>query len=176
LRPGLVASYDEHTAIVTVEVPRNGPPIKPDQIQAVLDLNDKPDPGIMNLPVKIVAPDLVIKSLSPASVTLSVDRLETRTVPVSISYADGNGSLVVESSTVNPSVTTVRGIANDLAKVDVVKIEIPLGTKPGSFDAMVRPIAADAHGNEVANTQVSPNLVRVRARFAPSTNSAGVKS
>jgi YbbR domain-containing protein len=82
----------------------------------------------------------------------------------------------VESSTVNPSVTTVRGIANDLAKVDVVKIEIPLGTKPGSFDAMVRPIAADAHGNEVANTQVSPNLVRVRARFAPSTNSAGVKS
>jgi hypothetical protein len=105
-----------------------------------------------------------------------VDRLETRTVPVSISYAGGNGSLVVESSTVNPSVTSVRGIANDLAKVDVVKIEIPLGTKPGSFDAMVRPVAADAHGNEVPNTQVSPNLVRVRARFAPSTNSAGVKS
>jgi len=176
LRPGLVATYDERTAIVTVEVPRNGPPIKPDQIQAVLDLNDRPDPGIMNLPVKIVAPDLVIKSLSPASVTLSVDRLATRTIPVSIAYADGNGSLVVESSTVNPSVTTVRGTANDLAKVDAVKIEIPLGTKPGTFDAMVRPVAADARGNEVANTQVSPNLVRVRARFAPSTNSAGVKS
>lgn len=176
LRPGLVASYDERTAIVTVEVPRNGPPIKPDQLQAVLDLNDKPEPGIMNLPVKIVAPDLVIKSLSPASVTLSVDRLETRSIPVSITYAGGNGSLVVESSTVNPSVTTVRGIANDLAKVAVVKIEIPLGTKPGSFDAMVRPVAADTLGNEVPNTQVSPNLVRVRARFVPSTNSAGVKS
>ena len=176
LRPGLVASYDERSAIVTVEVPRNGPPIKSDQLQAVLDLNDKPEPGIMNLPVKIVAPDLVIKSLSPASVTLSVDRLESRTVPVSISYAGGNGSLVVESSTVNPSVTTVRGIANDLAKVDVVKIEIPLATKPGRFDAMVRPVAADTRGNEVPNTQVSPNLVRVRARFVPSTNSAGVKS
>jgi hypothetical protein len=175
LRPGLVANYDDRVAIVTVEVPRNGPPITPDQMQAVLDLNDKPDPGIMNLPVKIVAPDLVIKSLSPASVTLSVDRLETRQVPVSISYAGGNGSLVVESSTVNPSVTTVRGIANDLAKVEVVKIEIPLGTKPGNFDAMVRPVAADARGNEVANTSVSPNLVRVRARFEPSTNSAGVK-
>lgn len=176
LRPGLVASYTERTAIVTVEVPRNGPPIKADQVQAVLDLDDKPEPGIMNLPVKIVAPDLVIRSLSPASVTLSVDRLETRTIPVSISYAGGNGSLVVESSTVNPSVTTVRGIANDLAKVDAVKVDIPLGTKPGTFDAMVRPVAADTNGNEVANIQVSPNLVRVRARFAPSTNSAGVKS
>lgn len=176
LRPGLVASYTERTAIVTVEVPRNGPPIKADQVQAVLDLDDKPEPGILNLPVKIVAPDLVIRSLSPASVTLSVDRLETRTVPVSISYAGGNGSLVVESSTVNPSMTTVRGIANDLAKVDAVKVDIPLGTKPGTFDAMVRPVAADTNGNEVANIQVSPNLVRVRARFAPSTNSAGVKS
>jgi len=176
LRPGLVASYEDRTAIVTVEVPRNGPPIKPDQIQAVLDLDERSDPGFVNLPVKIVAPDLVIKSLSPGSVTLSVDRLETRTVPVSISYSGGNGSLVVDSSTVNPSVTTVRGIANDLAKVDMVKIEIPLGTKPGNFDAMVRPVAADSHGNEVANTQVSPNLVRVRARFAASTNSAGVKS
>ena len=164
LRPGLIASYDERTAIVTVEVPRNGPPIKPDQVQAVLDLNDRPDPGIMNLPVKIVAPDLVIKSLSPASVTLSVDRLESRTVPVSISYAGGNGSLVVESSTVNPSLTTVRGIANDLAKVDIVKVEIPLGTKPGNFDAMVRPIAADTHGNEVAE---HASLTQPRPRSRP---------
>jgi hypothetical protein len=176
LRPGLVASYDERTAIVDVEVPRNGAPIKPDQVQAVLDLTDKPGPGIMNLPVSIVAPDVVIKSLSPASVTLSVDRLETRTVPVSIAYTGGNGSLVVESSTVSPTTTTVRGIANDLAKVEAVKIEIPLGTKPGSLDAMLRPVAADAQGNEVPGTQVSPNLVRVRAQFVPSTNSAGVKS
>ncbi len=175
LRPGLIASYSERTAIVTVEVPRNGPPVRPDQVQAVLDLNDKPAPGIMNLPVTVVAPDAVIKSLSPASVTLSVDRLETRTVPVSIDYTGGNGSIVVESSTVDPSATTVRGIANDLARVEAVKIQIPLGTKPGRFDAMLRPVAADALGNEVANTQVSPNLVRVRALFVPSTNSAGVK-
>ena len=175
LQAGLVATgYSDRTAIVTVEVPRNGPPIKPDQISAVLDVNDRIDPGIINLPVKIVAPDLVIKSLSPASVTLNVDRVETRMVPVSISYNGGNGSLVVESSTVNPSVTTVRGIAGDLAKVDVVRIEIPLGTKPGDFDAMVRPVATDTRGNDIADVQVSPNLVRVRARFAPSTNSAGV--
>ncbi len=175
LRPGLVATFDEHSAIVTVEVPRNGPPVKPDQVQAVLDLNDTPGPGIMNLPVKIVAPDLVIKSLSPASVTLSVDRLETRTLPVSISFTGGNGSIVVASAAVSPNVTTVRGIANDLAKVEAVKIELPLGTKPGQFDAMLRPVAADAQGREVTSAQVSPNLVRVRAEFVPSTNSAGVK-
>ena len=175
LRPGFVADYSDRSAIVTVEAPRNGPPIKPEQVQAVLDLGERDDPGIINLPVKIVAPDLVIKSLSPGSVTLSLDRLETRSVPVSIAYQGGNGSLVVESSIVNPSTTTVRGVANDLARVEVVKVEIPLGTKPGDFDAMMRPVAADAAGAEVAGVQVSPNLVRVRAQFAPSTNSAGIK-
>lgn len=175
LRPGLVASFDVHTAIVTVEVPRNGPPVNADQVQAVLDLNGRPGPGIMNLPIKIVAPELVIKSLSPASVTLSVDRLETRTLPVSISYTGGNGSIVVASTSVSPTVTTVRGIANDLAKIEAVKIELPLGTKPGSFDQMLHPLTADAQGREVANTQVSPNLVRVRAEFVSSTNSVGVK-
>ena len=177
LHEGLVATgYSDHTAIVTVEVPRNGPPIKPEQISAVLDLNDRTDPGIVNVPVRIVAPDLVIKSLSPASVTLDVDRIETRLVAVSISYTGGNGSLVVESSTVNPTLTTVRGIASDLAKVDVVRIEIPMGTKPGDFDAMIRPVAADTRGSDLPGVQVSPNLVRVRARFTPSTNSAGVHS
>jgi hypothetical protein len=177
LRDGLVASdYSDRYAIVTVEVPRNGPPVKPEQIQAELDLNGRSEPGILNVPVRIVAPELVIKSLSPASVTLDVDRLETRVVPVSISYAGGNGSLVVESSTVNPSVTTVRGIASDLAKVDVVKIEIPMATKAGDFDAMVRPVATDTRGNDVSEVEVSPNLVRVQARFASGTNSAGVHS
>jgi hypothetical protein len=175
LHAGFVATdYSDRNAIVTVEVPRNGPPIKPEEISAVLDLNDRSEPGIVNLPVRIVAPDIVIKSLSPASVTLNVDRLETRLVPVSIAYTGGNGSLVVESSTVNPSLTTVRGIASELAKVDAVKIEIPLGTKPGDFDAMVRPVATDTRGADITDVQVSPNLVRVRAQFAPSTNSAGV--
>jgi hypothetical protein len=175
LRAGLVANFSDRNALVTVEAPRNGPPVKPDQISAVLDLNDRAEPGIINVPVKIVAPDLVIKSLSPASVTLNVDRLETRLVPVSIHYTGGNGALVVESSTVNPSITQVRGIASDLAQVGEVKIEIPLGTKAGSYDAMVRPVAADTRGNDIATVQVSPNLIRVRARFAPSTNSAGVR-
>ena len=56
-------------ATVVVEVPRNGPTVKPDQVQAVLDVSDLVDPGLHDVPVKIVSPDIAIKSLSPASVT-----------------------------------------------------------------------------------------------------------
>jgi len=63
-----------------IEVPRNGTAVKPDQVQAVLDVGDLVDPGFHNVPVKIVSPDVAIRSLSPASVTLSLDRLEERVV------------------------------------------------------------------------------------------------
>lgn len=176
LQPGLSAQPSDRTAIVTVETPRNGPAVKPEEIEAVVDMADHQAPGIVNVRLNIVAPSLVIKSFSPASVTVVVDRLASRSVPVSIGYSGGNGSLVVVSSTVDPQTTTVRGIATDLAKVAAVKIDIPLGgSKPGELDAMIRPVAADVRGLDVANVQVSPNLVRVRARFAASTNSAGVK-
>jgi YbbR domain-containing protein len=176
LQPGLVAQYDQHTALVTVETPRSGAAIKAEQVEAVLDISDRNAPGIVNIGLKIVPPDLVIKSLSPASVTLTIDRVASRGVPVSIDYSGGSGKLVVVSSSVSPTVTTVRGIASELAKVATVKVEIPLaGSKPGELDAMVRPIATDARGEAVAGVDVSPNLVRVHARFGAGTNSAGVK-
>lgn len=176
LQPGFATQYNDRVALVTVESPRNGPPAKADQIEAVIDLADRTTPGIVNVPVKIVAPDLVVKSFAPASVTLVFDRVETRNVPVSIDFSGANGSLVVVSSGVDPPTATIRGIATDLARVAAITIDIPLaGSKPGELDAMIRPIAADAHGVAVAGVETSPNLIRVRARFAAATNSAGVR-
>lgn len=176
LPPGFAAEYADHTAIVTIEAPRSGGPIKPDQIEAVVDVSDRSLPGIVNLPVKLVAPELVVKSLAPASVTVAIDRLAARSVPVSIDYTGGDGHLVVVSSTVSPAATTVRGTSGALAKIAGLRVEVPLaGSKPGELDEMVRPVPQDAGGGTVAGVDVSPNLVRLRARFAAATNSAGVR-
>ena len=173
LKPGYQARYVEKVATVVIEVPRNGTAVKVDQLQAVLDVGDLVDPGFHNVPVKIVSPDVAIKSLSPASVTLGLDRLEERSVPVSFDYAGDKRSVVVESSQVTPAATTIRGVATDLARVTGVRVEIPLPGKPQQFDAMLRPTPTDARGTEVPGVQVSPNLVRVRANFI--TPSAGTQ-
>jgi hypothetical protein len=177
LQPGFAAQLGQRIATVTVESPRNGPPAKADQIEAVLDLADRNVPGVINVPVKIVAPDLVIKSFSPASETLVFDRVASRSVPVAITFTGNSGALVVISSRTDPRTATVRGIATDVAKVAQLSVDIPLGgSKPGELDAMIRPLATDARGASVGGIDMSPNLVRVRARFAPATNSAGVRS
>lgn len=165
LRPGLQVRYTEKMATVVIQVPRNGTAIRPDQIQAVLDVSDLSEPGYRNVPVKIVAPDVAIQSLSPASVTLSVDRIEERVVPVGVDYVGDRRGIVVDSAAVTPASTTIRGVASELARVSAVHVVIPMPGKPQRFDAMLRPTPADASGAEVPNVEVSPNLVRVRAQF-----------
>ncbi len=170
LRPGFVARYTDKTALVTIDLPRNGSQVKSDQVQAVLDLSTHPDPGVFNVPVEIIAPNVQIHSLTPASVTLTLDRLEERTVPVAIDYTgDTRGSVVVESADVNPSMVTIRGTANDLARVNAVRVEIPIPLKSGVIDTMTSPSAVDGRAGSITSVDVSPNLVRVRARFVPST-------
>lgn len=170
LRPGFHVRYGDKVATVVVQVPRNGSALKADQVQAVLDVGDLTDPGYHNVPVKIVAPDVAIKQLSPASVTLSLDRIEDRGLPVSLDYVGDRRGIVVESARVSPAITTIRGVGTDLARVTAVRVEIPLPAKAQKLDAMIRPTPVDANGNEVQNIEVSPNLLRVRAVFIPATS------
>ncbi len=165
LKTGYQARYAEKVATVVIEVPRNGQSVKPDQVQAVLDVGDLVDPGFHNVPVKIVSPEVAIKSLSPASVTLSLDRLAERVVPVSVDYVGDRRQIVVDSPQVSPPTTTIRGVAADLSRVTGVRVEIPIPPKPKLFDQMIRPTPTGAGGDEIANVQVSPNLVHVRANF-----------
>jgi hypothetical protein len=169
LRPGYVARYTDKFAVVTIDATRNSVPVKPDQVEAVLNLAANPDPGVFNVPVQVIAPDLQIRSLAPASVTLSIDRLEERSVPISIAYNGDFKNIVVDSTTIQPSSVLLRGIATDLARVQAVRVEIALPAKATTIDAMIRPLAVSAAGDEVGAVQVSPNLVRVRARFIRST-------
>jgi hypothetical protein len=170
LKPGYIARYTDKLATVVVEAPRNGPPVRADQVEAVLDVRDLADPGDHYVRVNVVSPDLAIKSLSPGSVKISLGRLEERTVPVAFDYVGDRRGIVVESAEVNPPATTIRGVATDLAKVASVRVEIPIPTKPKQFDSMIRPTPTGADGGEVNDVQISPNLVRVRARFISSTS------
>ena len=171
LRSGYDAQFEEKLATVTVELPRNSGVIKADQVQAVLDLSDVMDPGVRNVAVKLVAPDLTVRSLSPASVNVTVDRLEERVVPVTVQYIGDHGGMVVDSTAIDPPQTTIRGNAADLARVSTVRVQLPFPSRAQAFDAMLRPAPAGADGAELTDIEVSPNLVRVRAKFIAPTAS-----
>ncbi|MGC1381992.1 MAG: CdaR family protein [Candidatus Baltobacteraceae bacterium] len=166
---GYVARFTDHQAVVTVAAKRAGPPIKPEEIKAVLDLSNK-GTGVYNVPVQLVAPDLVVQSLSPASVTLTVERIEERSFPITVHYVGAQATgIVVGDTHVNPETATVRAPSSLLARVSALHADVPLPSQPKTLDEMVRPVAVDASGAEVTDLAVSPDLVRVQMNFVEGT-------
>lgn len=165
LSVGLVAHFTEREAVVTVEQGRGDPPVKPDDVKAVLDLSTK-GPGVYNVPVTLVAPAVAVQSLSPASVTLTVERIETRAYPPAIHYSGSQpADIVVADSQIRPQIVTVEGATTTLAQVAAVHLDVALPSEPKLIDEMVRPVPVNASGQEIAGLVVAPDLVRVQVHF-----------
>ena len=169
LHPGYQAQYNEKTATVVVEAPRNGAPPKPDQVQAVLDLSGIDEPGPHYVQVKVAVGDLALKSISPGNVAVLIDRIEDHIVPVGIDYGGDQHKVVVESAEVSPPRATLHGTTAELAKVMGVRVHVDMPSAPSIHDDMMRASAVDAHGDDVSTVQISPNLVRVRVRYVSAT-------
>ncbi len=169
---GYIVRFTEKQAVVSVALPKRGAPaIKPDDVKAVLDLDGR-TAGVYNIPVQLVTPNsAVIKSLSPASVTLTVEKIDQKHLPLAVHYVDEQRTnVVVAGVRTAPDQAVVRGSTSDLARVTAVRVDVPFPTQPGNVDVMQRPAAVDSLGAEVANVQVSPNLVRVSAAFVNANN------
>jgi len=162
---GYIAHFGEKEAVVTVATQRGEPPVKPDEIRAVLDLAFKA-PGVYNIPVQLVAPNVVVKSLTPASVSLTIERIEQRGYPLAIHYVgQPQSGIVVSDAAMTPNVVAVRGPSTQLADVAAVRLDVPFTTSPSLYDAMVRAVPVDSLGQEITGLTVAPDLVRVQVRF-----------
>jgi len=166
---GYVAHFGEKEAVVTIVTRRGEPPIKPDEIKAFIDLGYKP-PGVYNLPVQLVSPNVVVQSLSPASVSLTIERIEQRAYPLALHYmGQTQNQVVVDGAQTTPSVVTVHGPSSVLSQVTAVRLDVPFATAPVAYDSMVRPVPVDSLGEEVQGLTVAPDLVRVQVQFVKGT-------
>ncbi len=161
---GYVSHFTDHDAVVTIQTKPNQPAVAPEEIKAVLDLANK-QPGVYNVPVMLVAPNVAVQSLSPASETLTIERIEQRTFPVTVHYVGSQpGGIVVNYTSIGPDSAIVRAPTSVLDQVSAVHADVALPNQPKEVDEMVRPVAVDASGSELGGLSVTPNLVRVQMR------------
>jgi YbbR domain-containing protein len=168
LTAGYVAHFTDREAVVTVAPRRGEAAIKPEEIKAVLDLAGK-GAGVYNVPVALVAPQIVVQSLSPASVTLTIEKIESRDFPLAVHYVGDLKNVVVAGTQLKPSIVAIQGTTTALEQVAAVHADITLPEQARSVDEMVRPVPINAAGAEVLGLQVAPDLVRVRLRLTPGT-------
>jgi YbbR domain-containing protein len=171
LASGEVAHYNEKQVVATIVTPRDSTtPVRPDDLRAILNVAGK-GPGVYALAVTLVAPHLVVRSISPSTVTLTLARVESRVFALSIRYiGDRTPGVVVGTPSTDPLEVLVRGASDELARVRAVRLDVPFAAGARHFDAMLRPSAVDADGNPLHNVEIDPNLVRVRAVFVATSN------
>ncbi|MDQ2680683.1 MAG: hypothetical protein M3Y21_06640 [Candidatus Eremiobacteraeota bacterium] len=169
LAPDSIAKYGEKEAVVTIAARSGAPALKPDEIKAVLDLANRA-PGIYNIPIQLVAPKVVIQSLSPASITLTIERIGQRRMPVSLHYVGAQvpGIIVSDAQTL-PASVLVRGASDQLALATTIRLDLPIRGTAGTQDEMVRPIAVNSLGQILSDLAVTPNLIRVTVHLSSST-------
>lgn len=73
LPEGYTAHFAAREAVITVVTHRGEPAVNPADIKAQLDLSGR-GPGTYAVPVELIAPNVVVQSLSPASVSVTIDR------------------------------------------------------------------------------------------------------
>jgi YbbR domain-containing protein len=165
LQVGYIAHFNDKEAIVTVTSRRGASAIKPDEIKAVLDLAGK-GAGVYNVPIELVAPNVAVQSLSPASVSLTIEKIEERSYSLSVHYIGPQETqVVVSSAQLEPAQIVVQGPSDTLSQVSAVRVDVPVPQAPVHVDEMVRPVVVDELGQELTGLDVSPDLVRVRVDF-----------
>lgn len=162
---GYAAHYEDATATITIATKRGASPVRAQDVKAVLDLAGR-GAGVYNVPVEVVAPDVAIQSLSPASVTLTLEKIAQRTLPVVLHYiGNRQPGVVVSASALTPQNVIVNGTSGALSQIVEIRAEVPLPNAPRTIDEMMRPVPVDAAGREVEDVQVAPDLVRVHVDF-----------
>jgi YbbR domain-containing protein len=73
LLDGYTAHFSQREAVITVANHRGDPAVNPAEIKAQLDLSGK-GPGTYAVPVELIAPNVVVQSLTPASVSVTIDK------------------------------------------------------------------------------------------------------
>ena len=117
------------------------------------------------MPIRVIAPKVQVSDISPNDVTVAIERIEERSIPVAVRYL-GSERMVADEVHVDPPELRVRGPSSDVARVTSLRIDFPMPKRPGTIDTMVATVPRDAQGAEVIGLSASRSLVRVRATFS----------
>lgn len=137
----------------TVSVKLQGSPSAADKdIVAYVDLSGG-SAGEKTYPVIVAAPpNVTVLSVEPATVTISLDKLQEKTLPVSV-VTSGNVGPGFEAGTpvVRPSSVTVFGPAKELGEIAQVFVQVDLGNATDTVDSNPVVQFRDKKGNPIGS-------------------------
>jgi YbbR domain-containing protein len=160
----LLSNLDSVTQ-VKIFAPQDSAALDSSSFRATVDLsNVDPKVGRVLVPVHIEPIDDRVQVLEvvPGRISIEVDQIATRTVPVIVEKGPVPSGLDVRAPVLSTDTVTVKGPASEVRRVDRAEARIQIDPGGIDFDRDVELIPVDALGNELAPVDVEPATIRVR--------------
>jgi YbbR domain-containing protein len=132
--------------------------------EAWVDLsNVQPGSGAQSVPVQLSAVDkrVTVLSFQPQVVTVNLDRIARKTVPVNVNHGDVPPNLELGTTTVDPTQVEVVGPASVISRVVGARADVLI--QPSGIDVQqdIELVPVDDIGNAVAQVRLDPATARV---------------
>jgi YbbR domain-containing protein len=132
--------------------------------EAWIDLSDvEPGSGAQSVPVQLrsVDPRVTVVDYQPKIVTIDLDKVSTKSIPVVVERGDVPTNLELGTTSMNPQTVEVIGPASVLERVVSARAAVTIQPTGIDVDQDVELVAIDALGNAVAQVRISPATARV---------------
>ncbi|MGP1673742.1 MAG: CdaR family protein [Candidatus Limnocylindrales bacterium] len=132
--------------------------------EAWVDLSDvTPGIGPQSVPVQIrsVDPRVTVVGFDPQVVTIDLDTLDTKSVPVEVERGGTPDGLEIGPVAFEPSSVEVRGPASVIVRVVAARANVIVQPSGIDVDQDVELVPIDAVGDAVAQVQLAPATARV---------------
>jgi YbbR domain-containing protein len=122
-------------------------------------------PGPQSQSIRVVVesadPRIQVLSASPAFVSVKLEQIEPKTVPVEVIPGPVPEGLEVDPPVASLKLATVRGAASDIARVSAVRAIVPIDSSGIDIDRDFPLAPVDELGERVRGVDVEPSSVRV---------------
>lgn len=133
------------------------------RLMASLNLKNVTE-GQQSLPVRVSFPDGEVVSVTPEEVSVYVDTVSEKQVPVVTREVGTSASdMTIGHSVITPSQVTLRGATHRIDKVNKVVAPVDVTDRQGSFQAESDLVAVSDDGYDIPNMRIIPERVMVQA-------------
>lgn len=126
------------------------------------DMERAPDPQSLSVEVTALAGGVEVLTKTPASVTVQLDRLDARSVPVEVDHGQVPPGLEVDAPLVSVDEVQIRGPASQVRLVDRAVARVRIDPSGIDVERPVKLEAVDVEGQPVGDVELTPDSVAVQ--------------
>ncbi|HHW74617.1 MAG TPA: hypothetical protein GX744_05120 [Firmicutes bacterium] len=164
LDPGLAVVKMPQTVDMTLDgLPGAFDELEESELEAYLDLTAV-KAGTRQVQVRGKVPrDLILVSLAPQQVEVSIEKLKTRRLAVEVQFqGQPAAGRIKQKHSCHPEQLELEAVTSLLNKVSRVVVYVDLSDKKEPFQVEVTPLLLDDSGKELGGVVVSPPRVTVK--------------